>query len=138
MGIEAMFRDCKSGGYNLEETKANEQRLTNLILLIAIAYTASCLQGLKIRKTGQQEYINRLKDKKTKYSRHSYFWTGLYGSTWCLAMDRCWELVEKLMRTAPNKLPFYQKGLRAMKLIQSALKRGCPHPSMSPLQPENQ
>jgi len=73
MGIEAMFRDCKSGGYNLEETKANEQRLTNLILLIAIAYTASCLQGLKIRKTGQQEYINRLKDKKIKYSRHSYF-----------------------------------------------------------------
>ncbi len=74
-----MFRDCKSGGYNLEGTKANEQRLTNLILLVAIAYTASCLNGLKIRKTGQQEYINRLKDKKAKYSRHSYFWTGLYG-----------------------------------------------------------
>ncbi len=121
MGIEAMFRDCKSGGYNLEETKANEQRLTNLILLIAIAYTASCLQGLKIRKTGQQKYINRLKDKKTKYSRHSYFWTGLYGSTWCLGMERCWELVEKLMRTARNKLPFYQKGLRAMELIQRNL-----------------
>ena len=121
MGIEAMFRDCKSGGYNLEGTKANEQRLTNLILLVAIAYTASSLKGLKIRKTGQQEYINRLKDKKTKYNRHSYFWTGLYGSTWCLGMDMCWELVEALMRTAPNKLPFYQKGLRAMKLIQRAL-----------------
>ena len=76
MGIEAMFRDCKSGGYNLEGTKANEHRLTNLILLVAIAYTASCLKGLKIRKIGRQEYINRLKDKKTKYSRHSYFWTG--------------------------------------------------------------
>ena len=39
----------------------NKQRLTNLILLIAIAYTASCLTGLKIRNTGYQEYINRLK-----------------------------------------------------------------------------
>ncbi len=35
-GIEAMFRDCKSGGYNLEGSQANTQRLTNLILLIAI------------------------------------------------------------------------------------------------------
>ncbi|WP_365670422.1 hypothetical protein [Okeania sp. SIO3I5] len=26
MGIEAMFKDCKSGGYNLEEVKANEIR----------------------------------------------------------------------------------------------------------------
>jgi hypothetical protein len=33
-GIEAMFRDCKSGGYNLEGSQANTQRLTNLILLI--------------------------------------------------------------------------------------------------------
>ena len=31
----AMFRDCKSGGYNLEGSQANAQRLTNLILLIA-------------------------------------------------------------------------------------------------------
>ena len=27
-GIEAMFRDCKSGGYNLEGSQANPQRLT--------------------------------------------------------------------------------------------------------------
>ena len=37
MGIEMMFRDCKTGGYNLEGSKANPARLTNLILLIAIA-----------------------------------------------------------------------------------------------------
>ncbi|HEY9739953.1 MAG TPA: hypothetical protein V6C90_05635, partial [Coleofasciculaceae cyanobacterium] len=35
-GIEAMFKDCKSGGYNLEESKACVERLTNLVLLIAI------------------------------------------------------------------------------------------------------
>ncbi len=118
-GIEAMFRDCKSGGYNLEGSQANSQRLTNLILLIAIAYTASCLAGLKIRNTGYQEYINRLKIEGRNRPRHSYFWTGLYGTTWVLSMDICWQWVEKLMRTAINKLPFYLQGLAAMKRIQS-------------------
>ena len=93
--------------------------LTNLIFLIAIAYTASCLTGLKIRNTGHQEYINRLELEGKNRPRHSYFWTGLYGTTWILSMDICWEWVEKLMRTAINKLPFYQRGLRAMKHIQS-------------------
>ena len=118
-GIEAMFRDCKSGGYNLEGSQANSQRLTNLILLIAIAYTASCLAGLNIRNTGYQEYVNRLKIEGHSRPRHSYFWTGLYGTTWVLSMDICWEWVEKLMRTAINKLPFYLQGLKAMKRIQS-------------------
>ena len=118
-GIEAMFRDCKSGGYNLEGSQANTQRLTNLILLIAIAYTASCLVGLKIRNTGYQEYINRLQIEGQNRPRHSCFWTGIYGTTWILSMDICWQWVEKLMRTAINKLPFYLKGLKAMKLIQS-------------------
>ena len=26
-GIEAMFKDCKTGGYNLEKSHANNQRL---------------------------------------------------------------------------------------------------------------
>jgi hypothetical protein len=118
-GIEAMFRDCKSGGYNLENSQANSQRLTNLILLIAIAYTANCLAGLKIRNTGYQEYINRLKIEDKNRPRHSCFWTGLYGTTWILSMDICWEWVKKLMKTAINKLPFYLRGLQAMKRIQS-------------------
>jgi len=36
-GIEAMFKDCKTGGYNLGKSHANNQRLKSLILLIAIA-----------------------------------------------------------------------------------------------------
>ena len=36
MGIEAMFKDCKTGGYNLEGSKANVQGLTNLVLLIKL------------------------------------------------------------------------------------------------------
>ena len=42
MGIEAMFKDCKSGGYNLEQCQGNEKRLLSLILLIAIAYNECC------------------------------------------------------------------------------------------------
>ena len=34
-----MFRDYKSGGYNLEGSTAKILRLTNLILLIALAAT---------------------------------------------------------------------------------------------------
>ena len=60
MGIEAMFKNCKIGGYNLEGSQTNTQGLTNLILLIAIAYIASCYRGKLIKKSGHQNYIFRL------------------------------------------------------------------------------
>jgi hypothetical protein len=60
MGIEAMFKDCKTGGYNLEGSQANTQRLTNLILLIAIAYTTSVLKEKSIKNSRHQKYIARL------------------------------------------------------------------------------
>ena len=31
-GIEAMFKDCQTGGYNLERGHAHNQRLSSLIL----------------------------------------------------------------------------------------------------------
>ena len=114
-----MRETVKVGVIILKQYGANQQRLTNLILLIALAYTASCLTGLNIRKTGHQEYINRLKIEGKNRPRPSYFWTGLYGATWCLALDPGWGWVEKLMKTARNKLPFYQRGLRAMEFVQS-------------------
>ena len=80
--------------------------------------------GLKIRNTGLTEYTNRLKIESQNRPRHSYFWTGLYGKTWILSMDICWEWVEKLMLTGLNKLPFYQKGMTAMKRIQCIVKQG--------------
>ena len=58
MGIEAMFKDYKTGGYNLESAKANEIRLNNLILLIAISYTISSFQVQKFKNKGVQEYIS--------------------------------------------------------------------------------
>ena len=45
-GIEEMFRDFKSGGYNLEETNVSGQRLISLILVIAFAYSSATFNGL--------------------------------------------------------------------------------------------
>ena len=119
-GIEAMFKDCKSGGYNLEDCKASHERLSRIVLLIAIAYTCAGLAGQKIKGQGQQKYVNRLQELRRVEPRHSNFWLGLYGQMWIAGMEFCGDLVRDLMRTRRNKLPFYQRGLSAMNLIQQA------------------
>lgn len=119
-GIEAIFKDCKSGGYNLEDCKASQERLNRIVLLIAIAYTCAGLAGQKIKQQGQQKYVNRLKELRRVEPRHSHFWLGLYGQMWIAGMEFCGDLVRDLMRTKRNKLPFYQRGLSAMNLIQQA------------------
>jgi hypothetical protein len=95
-----MFKDCKTGGYNLEKSHANNERLKNLILLIALAYTCAVLQGQRIKRMG-----------------YSKIWIGLYGQSWLVGMEFCQEIIAKLMRIRRNKLPFFQRGLRAMSLI---------------------
>jgi hypothetical protein len=120
-GIEAMFKDCKTGGYNLESTHADGQRLIALILLIAIAYTCAILAGLYSRQMGLQKYVGRLKELHRLHRRHSAFWVGLYGQLWVGAMEFWADLAHELMRLKPSKLPYFQKGLCAMSLIQSAL-----------------
>ena len=49
MGIEEMFRDFKSGGYNLEGTQVRGQRLSALILLITFAYCQAIFWGKTIQ-----------------------------------------------------------------------------------------
>lgn len=120
-GIEAMFRDCKTGGYNLESTYADGQRLIAIILLIAIAYTCAILTGRNSRQMGLQKYVGRLKELKRLHRRHSAFWLGLYGHLWVGGMEFWADLVHEFMRLKPGKLPHFHKGLRAMALIQSAL-----------------
>ncbi|WP_019503415.1 IS4 family transposase [Pleurocapsa sp. PCC 7319] len=118
-GIEAMFKDCKTGGYNLEQCYGNEQRLLALVLLIAIAYTCAIKRGKKIKSMGIQKYVCRLKLAMRTTKRHSNFWVGLYGGLWIQTYEFCHDLVEQLMIFTPNKLPFYQQGLRAKRLIQT-------------------
>ena len=115
--IEEMFRDFKSGGYNLEDTKVSGERLISLILLIAIAYTSATIQGQQIKRKGIQKYVGRVKEYGRTERRHSSFYIGLYGQTWVNFMEQCKDLVTNLMRLSPNKRQYYQRGLRAMELI---------------------
>ena len=120
-GIEAMFRDCKTGGYNLEGSKASPDKLMRLILLIAISLTSAWLHGQRTKLQGQQSYVCRLQEKQRTRKRHSDFWIGLYGFNWIAAFHECQVWVEELMGSILNKQAFYRKGLRAMALIQQAL-----------------
>jgi len=120
-GIEEMFRDFKSGGYNLEGTSVTGERLIVLVLLIAIAYTTTTIQGKRMKRIGIQKYIGRVKEAGRIERRHSSFYIGLYGQAWVNFMDGSADLVAELMRLVRNKWKYYQKGLRAMELILCAL-----------------
>ena len=81
-GIEAMFKDCKSGGYNLEGSRASVERLTRLVLLIALSSTKAALQGLKINKLGEKNIsIVYNKFRKNSKGTVNFGWvhTGFYG-----------------------------------------------------------
>jgi len=118
-GIESLFKDCKTGGYNLEGTKACIERLNRLVLLIAMAYTIASLKGDKTRCQRQQKYICRLKEVARSQRRHSNFWIGIYGLTWTIGWDFCQAMVKKLMHLNRSKLHYFQQGLKAMYLIKN-------------------
>ena len=50
-GIEAMFKDYKTGGYHIEDTKMKEERLEKMLIVVAIAYTIAVENGEKIKKS---------------------------------------------------------------------------------------
>ena len=120
-GIEAMFRDCKTGGYNLEGSNASPDRLVRLILLIAISLTSAWLQGQRTQLQRQQSYVCRTQEQGGTRKRHSSFWIGLYGHNWLVAWDECHVWVEELMGFVRNKQAFYRQGVRAIALIQQSL-----------------
>lgn len=118
--IEPMFRDFKTGGYNLESCRATGQRFVALVLLVAMAYTLTTEQGKRIRRKQIQHYVGRVSQPKCSCKRHSDFWLGLYGQLWIGSMDLWSHWAEQLMRLKPQKRCFFLRGLRAMRLIQSA------------------
>ncbi|MGF1672840.1 MAG: IS4 family transposase [Rivularia sp. (in: cyanobacteria)] len=117
--IEEMFRDFKKGGYNLEDTNVKGERFISLVLLIAIAYTCATIQGKQIKRKGVQKYVARVKEYNRSERRHSSFYVGLYGYNWVDFKENCIDLVVALMRLNPSKRDYYQKGINAMKLIES-------------------
>ena len=118
-GIEEMFRDYKSGGYNLESTGVNNERLIALIILISLAYTSSIMSGEKIKKKGVVKYVGRVKEKRRTPRRHSSFYIGIHGYAWVESLTFFREQTAQLMSLSPHKRPYYQRGHRAKILIQS-------------------
>ncbi len=118
-GIEEMFRDYKSGGYNLESTGVNDERLISLIILITLAYTSAIMSGEKIKRKGVVKYVGRVKEKRRTQRRHSSFYIGLHGYAWVESLDFFHQQTSQLMSLSPHKLPYYQRGRTAEKLIQS-------------------
>jgi len=56
-----MFRDCKTGGYDLERTSLKGDQLINMILLMTLAYSSGIFQGTEMRKKQVEKYVYRHK-----------------------------------------------------------------------------
>ena len=50
-----MFRDCKTGGYNLEGTGLIDDRLIKMILLMTIAYSRDIIEGTIVKRKHLQK-----------------------------------------------------------------------------------
>ncbi len=120
-GIEQLFKDCKTGGYNLEQAKVNETRFLALVLLIAIAYSLATLQGKWLKKFRIDVYVGRIKEHKDKTPRQSDFSLGLYGQRWKYGMELWADWALNLIALKPHKRLYFQRGFYALSLLQQAL-----------------
>jgi len=117
--IEEMFRDLKSGGYNLEGSKLAPQHLSKLIIVIAIAYTSATVQGKKIKDMGIQKYITRPEKRYKGQRRHSSFYVGQHLYYWLQLHQMFQKSIEELMQFSRYRLKDYIKGQRAIELALS-------------------
>jgi hypothetical protein len=120
-GIEQLFKDCKSGGYHLEDTQVNEPRFLALVLLIAIAYSLATMQGQWMKDLGIDIYAGRFKEHTDKTPRQSDFSLGLYGQRWKYGMELWADWALNLMALKPHKRLYFQRGLYALSLMQQPL-----------------
>ena len=74
-----MFRDCQTGGYDIEGISLKGNRLFNMILLMTLAYCSAIFQGTEMRKKQVQKYVSRRKKPKKRYRRRSTFGVGASG-----------------------------------------------------------
>ena len=120
-GIEQMFKDWKTGGYHLEDTKVNEVRFLALVLLIAMAYSLATIHGQWVKQLGIEIYAGRINEHKDKTPRQSEFSLSLYGQRWIYGMELWNDWVLSLIALKPHKRLYFQRGFQALSLIQQAL-----------------
>ena len=83
--------------------------------------TSAWLHGQRIQAFGQHQYVCRLTEKGRTRRRHSNFWIGLYGESWLVGFHECRLWVEEMLNLIANKKSFYQRGLKAISLIDQPL-----------------
>jgi len=115
-GIEELFRDLKSGGYNLEGTNLGVERLSKLLIVTAIAHTSAIIQGKEVKKKGIQKYIVRPESSRTSKRRHSSFYVGQHIFLWVGLQQMYEKIIEQLMQISRHRLKDYIRGRRAMEL----------------------
>ena len=120
-GIEQLFKDCKTGGYHLEDTQVNHPRFLALVLLIAIAYTLATMQGQQMQQLGIEIYAGRIQEHNDKTPRQSDFSFGLYGQRWIDAMELWADWALNLIALKPHKRLYFQRGFQALSLMQQSV-----------------
>lgn len=119
-GIEQFFKDCKTGGYNLEDSRVNDKRFLALIMLIAIAYSLATSHGQQMKELRIEDYAGRIQSHKDKMPRHSDFGYALYGQRWIYGMEIWADWAFALMALKPHKRLYFRRGLCALSLMQQA------------------
>ena len=99
----------------------NGTRFLALFLLIVIAYSLATCQGNRFRQGGLEVYVSRLQEYEKQERRHSDFWLGLYGYVWGCTMELWSDWALKLTTLKPHKRLYFQRGLKALSLIQSSV-----------------
>jgi hypothetical protein len=118
-GREMMFKDCITGRYNERRfSHASPDKLIALRILIVLAMASAGLQGKITKLQGQFKYIFFLKETSITRRRPSNFWRGLYRENWLIAFDSSQEWVESMLSWVGHKKSFYQREMRAIKLIE--------------------
>jgi hypothetical protein len=120
--IEEMFRDFKSGGYNLEDSKLAPEHLSQLPIVVAIAYTSATLQGQQIKQIGLQKYVSRPETTQSSQRRHSSFYIGLHLHNWFSLGQLCQKTIAELLQINRRWVSYYNKGRRAMELAASTFQ----------------
>lgn len=120
-GIEQMFKDAKTSGYNLENTKVNDIRFSALFLLVMIAYTFTTIYGQELQSIGVSTYAGRVTKVTDKTPRTSDFRFGLYGYAWIFSMELWAEFVMPLLALKPHKRLYFRRGFNALSLMKQAL-----------------
>jgi len=115
--IEEMFRDGKTGGYNIEESKVSPSRLQAFMVLITLAYSITTLSGYKFKKMGVQKYVAPPKESNRAYRRYRTFQVGVRGENWVNFINSCHQEIQEYVSLHQNHRSNYQSGQRAASLI---------------------